>query len=260
MEEDKQDKQRELLLARVADLVRQVQRSGRCLASGFLDPAQMATAKRFVQYEAADLCHVVFGGYPEAERTVLFLCPEWLEVEAEMEKQSPIAALSITWSSQFHSLQHRDLLGAILGLGVERNQIGDILITDGRAQVLVLAGIAWYISQELRAAGRAPVSVTEIALSELMVPVRKVKEIRATVASPRLDSLLAAAYGLSRSRAVPLITAERVQVNFEPVTNPAFLLDPGAMLSVRGLGRVRLVEFAGKTKKGRLVAILERFV
>ncbi len=77
------------------------------------------------------------------------------------------------------------------------------MVTEGEAQVLVLAGIAPYIVSELRSAGRASVQVAPLALDELVPPVRKVKEIRATVASPRLDSVLAAAYGLSRSKAAP---------------------------------------------------------
>ncbi|HHV07856.1 MAG TPA: RNA-binding protein [Firmicutes bacterium] len=254
------NKERQLLLARIDDLIRQVERSCQCMATSFLDPAEMAAAKKYVQYTAPVLPYVVSGGYPDAERTVLFLCPEWLEAETQFQCQLPIAALTVSWPSQFYTVRHRDLLGAILGLGLERDQIGDILVTEGEAQVLVLAGIAPYIVSELRSAGRASVQVAPLALDELVPPVRKVKEIRATVASPRLDSVLAAAYGLSRSKAAPLITAERVQVNFEPVTNPALLLEPGAMLSVRGLGRARLVEFAGKTKKGRLIAILERFI
>lgn len=254
------NKERQLLLARLTDLVRQVKRSGQCRATGFLDPAEMVVAKRFIQYEAADLSYVVSGGYPEAERTVLFLCPKWLDAETEFRREPPIAALAVSWPDQFYSLRHRDLLGAILGLGLERSQVGDILIAEGRAQVLVLAGIVRYIAQELKTAGRAPVRATLLSVTELVPPVRQVKQIRATVASPRLDSVLAAAFGLSRSKAVPLITAGRVEVNFELMTNPAFLLEPGCMLSVRGLGRARLVELAGKTKKGRLMAVIERFI
>lgn len=260
MKEDKQDRQRELLLARLDDIMRQVQRSGRCLATVFLDPAKMAMAKKFVHNKARDLSLFVSGGYPDAERTVLFLCPEWLEAETEFKRQPPIGALSIKWPAQFYTLQHRDLLGAILGLGVERSQVGDILVSEGEAQVVVLVGIVPYIASQLKAAGRAPVSVTPLSLRELVPPLRKVREIRATVASPRLDSLVAAAFGLSRSKAVPLITAERVEVNYELVTDPSFMVETGAMLSVRGLGRARVVDLPGETKKGRLIAVLERFI
>lgn len=256
----KDNKDCRLLLARIDDLIYQVERNCQCMSTAFLDPAEIAAAKKHVQHTAGGLSYIVSGGYPEAERSVLFLCPNWLEPETEFKQEPPIAALTISWPSQFYTLRHRDLLGAILGLGLERDQIGDILMGNGKAQVLVLAGIIRYIAQELKVAGRSPVSVTQLPLTELVPPKRQVKEIRASVASPRLDSVLAAAFGFSRSKALPLIATERVQVNFELVTNPAFSVEPGAMLSVRGLGRARLVEFAGKTKKGRLIAILERFI
>jgi RNA-binding protein YlmH len=256
--EDK--KERQLLLARLADLVRQVERSSQCIATVFLDPAEAAAVKKYLRYEAFDLPYLMCGGYPEAERTVLFLCPEWLEAETEFKRQPPIGALSIKWPAQFYTLQHRDLLGAILGLGVERSQVGDILVSEGEAQVVVLVGIVPYIASQLKAAGRAPVSVTPLSLRELVPPLRKVREIRATVASPRLDSLVAAAFGLSRSKAVPLITAQRVEVNYELVMDPSFMVETGAMLSVRGLGRARVVDLPGETKKGRLIAVLERFI
>jgi RNA-binding protein YlmH len=256
----KEDKQCELLLARLADLRQQVQRSGCCMATAFLDPAEMAVAKKFAHYEAGDLSFFVSGGYPEAERTVLFLCPNWLDAATEFRRKPPIAALSAVWSARFYTLGHRDLLGAILGLGLKRNQIGDILMSEGMAQVIVLAGIADYITQELKTAGRASVRVKLLDLAEVIPPVRKVKEIRTTVASPRLDSLLAAAFGMSRSKAVPLITAERVEVNYELVADPSFTVEEGAMLSVRGLGRAQLVALPGQTKKGRLIAVLERFL
>lgn len=249
-----------LLQARLADAAGWVRRTGRVRSTPFLDPVEAAAAARYLKGEAADLRFALSGGYADAERRVLLLCPEYLDPEAELASTPPFAVLLITWPARFYTLRHRDLLGAVLGLGIKREQVGDILVEEGRAQVLVLREIAPYVAANLKSAGRAPVSVVPLSPAELTPPPRPVKEIRTTVASPRLDSILAAAYGLSRTKAVPLITGERVEVNFVPVTDPAAAVPPGAVLSVRGLGRARLVELGGNTKRGRVIAVLERYL
>lgn len=256
MEDDKE----KLLLARLTDLADWVRLHHQPRSTFFLDPAETAAAGRFLTREAPDLRFTTYGGYPEAERRVVFITPPYLDPESEMATNPPLAARRLVWPARYYKLNHRDVLGAILGLGLKREQVGDILIAEGTAQVLLLKDIAPYVEAHLKAAGRAPVTVEDLALAELKPPQRQIKEIHASVASPRLDSVLAAAFGLSRSKAVPLIESERVQVNFEPVTDPDFQVPPGALLSVRGLGRARLVELGGTTKKGRTVAILERYL
>lgn len=255
-----EEEARRLFEARLKDAVAWVRRTGRARSTPFLDPAEIAHADRWLKREAPDLRFALSGGYSGAERQVLLLCPEHLDPAAEFSAAPPLAALLLTWPERFYSLRHRDLLGAILGLGIKREQVGDILVEEGRAQVLVLKEIAPYVAGNLKSAGRAPVSVAPLSLAELTPPPRRVREIRTTLASPRLDSVLAAAFGLSRAKAVPLIAGERVEVNFEPETDPAAPVPPGAILSVRGLGRARLVELGGTTKKGRVVAILERYL
>ncbi|MDK2854965.1 MAG: hypothetical protein PWQ86_178 [Bacillota bacterium] len=254
------EEERKFLEARLEDMAAWVRRTGRARSTPFLDPAEVAHATRYLERKAPDLRFALSGGYADAERRVLLLCPEYLDPEAELSAAPPFAALLLTWPARFYALRHRDLLGAILGLGIKREQVGDILVEEERAQVLVLKEIAPYIAGNLKSAGRAPVNVAPLPLAELTPPPRRVKEIRTTLASPRLDSIVAAAFGLSRTKAVPIITGERVEVNFEPVTDPAFPVPPGAILSVRGLGRARLVELGGTTKKGRVVAILERYL
>lgn len=249
-----------LLQARLADAADWVRRTGKPRSTPFLDPAEAAAAARYLTSEAADLRFALSGGYGGAERCVVLICPPYLDPAAELAAAPPLAALAVTWPARFYTLRHRDLLGAILGLGIKREQVGDILVEEGRAQVLVLREIAPYVADNLKSGGRAPVETTPLPLAELTPPPRSVKEIRTTVASPRLDSLLAAAFGLSRTKAVPLITGERVEVDFTPVADPAAAVPPGAVLSVRGLGRARLVELGGNTKKGRVIAVLERYL
>ncbi|MDK2882880.1 MAG: hypothetical protein PWP58_1216 [Bacillota bacterium] len=255
-----EEEARKFFEARLEDMAAWVRRTGRSRSTPFLDPAEIAHATLYLKRRAPDLRFALSGGYADAERRVLLLCPEYLDPEAELSAAPPFVALLLTWPARFYTLRHRDLLGAILGLGIKREQVGDILVEEGRAQVLVLKEIAPYIAGNLKSAGRAPVNVAPLPLAQLTPPPRRVKEIRTTLASPRLDSIVAAAFGLSRTKAVPLINGERVEVNFELVTDPAAPVPPGAILSVRGLGRARLVELGGTTKKGRVVAILERYL
>jgi RNA-binding protein YlmH len=249
-----------LIQARLLDLAAWVREHHQPRSTPFLDPARVIVAEHFLQREASDLNFVSQGGYPEAERRIILITPGYLEPEAEFKEKELLAALLITWPERYYSLSHRDILGAILGLRLKRGQVGDILMDSGQAQVVTTSDIAPYVATQLKSAGRAPVIVTELSLAGLNPPQPKVKEIRTSIASPRLDCILAAAFGLSRSKALNLISSERVQVNFEPVTNPAYKVAAGALLSVRGLGRARVVSFQGQSKKGRTFSVLERYL
>jgi RNA-binding protein YlmH len=155
---------------------------------------------------------------------------------------------------------HRDLLGSLMGLSITRGKIGDILVTPELAQVIVSADIAEYLLTNWTSAGRARLRVEPMALSELEIPEQKVKEIRDTVATLRLDAVTASGFSISRARAAELIASGRVQKNYRETTKPDAPVAQGDVISARGVGKFELSEVGGLSRKGRTAILLRRYL
>ena len=249
------DDNKKLLLAKIADEAKAVAREHKTIGTSFYDPAAARDIEQ-VLLGYKEIGYYRTGGYPEAERRIFVLYPFYMDKPVE----SFIQALKIQWNSKFFQLDHRDILGSLIGLGIKREKIGDIIMDQGFAYVFVSKELASYITANLERAGRATVSVEVIPSEEVLLPEPKVKSIRTTVASPRLDSILSACFGLSRTKAVPYIENGSVSVNWNIVQKPDFILAPGDILSVRGLGRGKVKEFGRTTKKDRMFVDLEKYL
>lgn len=243
------------LSARLEELALRCAKSGRSTYTRFLDPAEVhqaeyAAGKARVKLQA-------WGGYDEAERTV---CRFFLEedVWTDDETEWPFRCLEARWDERYASLSHRDVLGALMGLGVIRETLGDIVVRSGRIFVFVLDEMADYIAANLEKAGRASLQL-KILQQTPDIPPPEGRLFRDTVASLRLDAVLASAYRLSRAEASSLVREGRVRVNFTEETRPDAPLGADALLSVRGMGRVRLKTVEGPTKKGRIAVTLFRY-
>lgn len=250
------ESEEKILLAKAEDAVFLCEKQYRVKTVGFLTPGEAALVKK--HFSGALLPYGVsisfFGGYPEAERCLFVAAPDYAE---ETEISENISAIEIT-GRELDSLSHRDYLGSLLGLGIKREKIGDILTFEGRALVFVLSDIAGYILGNLDKVGRKGVKVCEVELGEIKVPRRKVEEIRTTVAALRLDCVVAAAIKGSRSQAAETINSGKVYVNWLECDNLSVQLKPGDVFSVRGVGRFRLSEYLHETKKGRLGICIEK--
>ena len=237
---------------RFQELARRAALAGRTGYSRFIEPALMETARKCAR-EAG--CTVEFsGGYPGAERTVAAFVAEGDAAEY------PIVCLDIMWNTRFSAVGHRDLLGAVMGLGLERDAIGDIApgAADGRAYLFVHRDVADYIRANLESAGRAALKVENMdAPPVLREP--EGTQLRATVSSERLDAVLAAGLKLSRGEAQRLIESGLVKRNHAPELRGDVHLEEGDLLSVRGYGRMKILEFEGRTRKGRLAVRLFRY-
>ncbi|MDE7245656.1 MAG: hypothetical protein K2O18_17015, partial [Oscillospiraceae bacterium] len=157
-------------------------------------------------------------------------------------------------------LSHRDLLGSLMSLGVTRERLGDILVSPHSADLITVPSLTGFFLREWSGAGRVTLTVSEISREELLVPQAQVKTIRDTVSSLRLDAVTASAFGLSRGKASGLISAGRVSLDHVPCLKPDKPVAQGSMISVRGLGKARLAETGGLTKKGRTGITVEKFI
>ncbi len=216
------------------------------LQTSFLDPLQLELAQAALQ-EFPNLSFTIFGGYPAAERACLRVFP------AEQHGSLPeVAGLLVKGSFDEERLSHRDFLGAILGLGLRRDQVGDILLTGrGRAVIIVVESKAEFICSQLKQVGSVAVECCVSELDQLPLPVKEGKEISGTVASVRLDAVISIGFGLSRSRAAILIKGGLSKVNWRSVESPAHQLQEGDIISLQGRGRLELLSLEGETRKGR---------
>ena len=245
----------ESIAARLIDLAEQAVRSRKFRASEFLDPFGMEIAETVAAN--FDGISVAFdGGYLGAERQKAIFTHQDFAGAPSFD----IAVVRAEWSAEFARLTHRDVLGALMGLGVERDAIGDILVSSGVARVLTGSKMAEFLLSEWTMIGAARVRVEADSVESIAPREERTKDISATVASLRADSVAAAGFGVSRSRAASDIEAEKLKLNWQPVKSAAQTVKEGDVLSMRGRGRVEVVEVRGKTKKGRIGISLRRFL
>lgn len=244
-----------LILSKAEDAVKMCSKQRREKFVGFLSPAQRSVIMTNLKGEA-DVGTFFAGGYDDAERTVFMCVPDFFD---EDDVSLPFVPVQITGYG-IEKLSHRDFLGSVLGLGIKREVIGDILPMRDRCIIFVMESIYEYISANLEKIGKYRVNVQRLDNSEEVVPKREVKEIFGTVASMRLDAVLSLALGVSRANAVSLIRAGKAFVNWRLTERIDFEVKQGDVLSVRGYGRIKLKEVGGLSGKGRYKITLERYL
>lgn len=200
-----------------------------------------------------------FGGYDGAERQMLVYLPDYLDESALADADSPLTCLRATFY-EGDSPSHRDFLGALMGAGIARETVGDICVGTGSCDFFVTAEVAPYVLQNFTGAGRTKLHLKQIPLDQVQVPHPQVKEIRDTLASLRLDSVISAGFRIGRSQAAQFITAGRAVINGLPCEKPDQSVAEGAKVSVRGLGKILLKTVNGQTKKGRISVVIDRYV
>lgn len=252
-----QSEEDRVLLARVYERIEQGARRNIPTSTCFLSPREQVIAERMLR-GAGMTTFCFFGGVSTAERRICAYVPDYYGEDWLLSEESPLAAFRASFY-EGDSLTHRDFLGSLMGCGVKRETVGDIIVEKGSCDFLVLREIAPYVSQNLLSAGRTKLSVSKIPLTELHAPEVNTQTINDTVATLRLDSILGSGFRLSRGKAVALIEAGRASVNHLPCLKPDKQLAEGDVLSLQGHGKLRLETVRGETKKGRIAIVLERF-
>ncbi len=245
----------ENLAAKLLDTAETVVRNRKYKVSEFLDPYALSIAET-ISNHFQSLRVQSDGGYLTAERVKAAFVHEDFPGAVNFE----LRAIEIVWDRRYYSVSHRDVLGALIGLGCKREVIGDILFSDQGCHVVVDATIADFIIQQLNKIGAAIATVREIEIEDLVKREEKVKEIKTTVASMRLDVIAAAGFGVSRSRMAAEISADKLKVNWQDAKNAAQPVKTGDIISMRGRGRIEVTEVFGQTKKGRFSILLKRYL
>lgn len=253
----------------VAKLADKIHKSGKgyLVYTNFLDPHQRMLARKI--FRELNQPFVFDGGYTDAERVVAFLIPGYMESDGEdpldtvrNDENYPVSVVQAQYSRNRFSqeLTHRDFLGAIMNLGIKRENFGDILVHHDFAQIVTFPEIASYLERNLARVGRTEVDARIVPTSEIVLPSMKAEEKTVTVASLRLDAVVAEGYSISRTKAAEYIKAGKVFLDFEECMSASEPVDAGNVISLRGKGRIILDSIGDKSRKNRIFIRIKRLV
>lgn len=250
----------ELFKKRMLELSKKAYFRGILTFSDFLDLNEQSLLHS-LSFQEHGVSVKLFGGYEGAERQMAAFVPDAFSYEEEWEEQAyPVSCIKIQpLNKKFSdSLSHRDYLGAILNLGIERSKIGDILIEEASACVFCHTAMCGFLTEEICRIKHTSVQAQEI-LDKTQLPAPKREKVSGTVASPRLDSIIALAFQTSRSSMLPFIEGGKVFVNGKCVVSNGYAIKDGDIISVRGKGKFQFDSVTNKTKKNRCCVVLHRY-
>ncbi|MBM7654051.1 YlmH family RNA-binding protein [Neobacillus cucumis] len=211
----------------------------------FLDPREQHILKMLIG-EHGDVKYQLFGGVTGVERKRALIYPDYfIPNEADFQ----VSLFEIRYPKKFVTIEHRQVLGTLMSLGLIRGKFGDILISEGRVQFFAALEISQYIKNNVESIGRAGVSLVELSMENAVASLDLWVENELTLSSLRLDTAISGIYHLSRQKSLVLIQHGRVKVNWTLIENPSFLCEEGDLISVRGYGRAKIAGIDGKTKK-----------
>lgn len=243
----------QLLLARIEDTLQNADQRSRMSFVGFLDRRQALLARAAAERSGSRW--MIWGGYPEAERVLFGAFPFYAEPSAE---DFPLAAVTVRYRSGA-VLSHRDLLGSLMALGVERDVLGDLLLENGRAVFFTKAELLPYFLQQLTQVGGEGVRV-ESGFTDPLPAGSGFAPLSDTVASPRLDAVVAALCHCGRSTASELISRGAVNLNYTECLSSSHDVEEEDILTVRGKGKFIIDQIGPLTKKGRLALRARKYI
>ncbi len=246
-----------MCLSRVLDKIEFSKERGRVAYTDFLDMYQVSLVENFMK-KIKFKNYKLYGGYEEAERKILMIYPE--QYEKNITSIVKIVRVILP-EEEKGNYTHRNYLGGIIKLGLKREKIGDIIVCEEGADIIVLEDFATILKQQLPSLTRFEKS--EIILEEIQNLQKKeikVEEIKIIVPSLRLDNFVSDLAKTSRSKAVQIIDQERVFINGQNETKASKQLKLKDIITIRGKGRFIIKDFAGKTRSGRDVIVIEKYV
>ncbi len=222
------------------------------VSTQFLTPEEQAYCEML--FHLLESRCIFEGGYEGAERSVAILFPE---ENYSDEEYSPVCAIRI---KNTEGLTHRDVLGGVLSLGIKRDTLGDIVIGEKESYLFITTDMADYVALNLTRIGRNKVSAQRCPTSEVIHPEIRTEEIKSTVASLRLDSVLAEGFRLSRETAKQAISRQLVQINHRTVESASHSVNVSDVITLRGKGKIVLDEVSGESRKGRIWVKILKYV
>lgn len=238
-----------ILLRKISDLIKKSEKTYSVIYSHFLTPAEQTLISSVEEF----LGYIEFnGGYENAERRVCCI----KENEYCNDNGLPVKIYSVMAVGAEFS--HRDILGSLMGLGIKREMIGDIIVDGNKAQFFCHNSIAEFIEFNLKKIGKYNITVTQDNLTS--VSERKTKDVTINISSMRLDSISAECFGLSRTKAAEFIKKGVVSLNWLICTDTSQEVKPGDKIAMRGKGKAEICDISGTSKKGRLFVNIKKYI
>ena len=249
----------ELITARIEDKISQCRDGYYVTSTGLLDTHEQALAIAASRH-AAGVRTFMYGGYDEAEWRMLVCVPRDLPLNDEEAAEGLLRVLRVRLPAISRELSHRDYLGSLLGLGIDRRLTGDILVRPDGADILIVPGIEEFLLKELHRIGSVEVKTEAVSAGELIIPVERVEFIKDSVSSVRLDSIVSSAFRISRGKAAEAVRRGLVSVDHAECVKPDAAVHEGSSIVLKGKGKAVLEETGGESRKGRIRIVIKRYI
>lgn len=251
-----------LLVSKMLDQIALCSKRNKIQNTNFLDSRQKLLLEKVLKSNKIEN-YIIFGGFEDAERNVIIFYPEkWTKEIVEKNYSSVMQVVEVLLPNDLRGkYTHRDYLGGLMKLGLKREKIGDIVVWEEGAHIIVLNEIVPFLEQHLSTLIRfqkSQISIKEI--NEIHKCVINKEEIEIIVSSTRLDNIVSELCKTSRTKAEEIIRAERVFVNYETVTKDSKTISVGDKITIRGKGKFEIIEQVGNTKKGRTILKLQKYI
>ena len=259
---DYREKEDKILLAQVLDKIEMVEKKNKIEYTDFLDLAQIELVQKFINKIRIEN-YMSYGGFNQAERKMFVIYPEkFNSIVVEKNLKNIVQIIRIQLPDDLKGkYTHRDYLGAVVKLGVKREKIGDIIVDNNGADIIVDKDISKFLLENLGSLTRFSKSKITVESIEDLRPVEiRKQELEIIVSSLRLDNVISELARCSRNKALDVINMERVFVNFQCETKKTKQIKPGDMVTIRGKGRFFIKELVGQTRSGRIVISIEKFI
>lgn len=247
-------KEDKILIARIDDMIKRWQNEYTIESSQFLDIYQRSLLEKFLIREKISPVkgdkqdgYMFFGGYSDAERVKCYLMQDY----ASINGAHGLSAIKVTWQSKEKELSHRDFLGSILGLGIKREKIGDIIVYEKEGYIIIDDSIKKFILQNYKKVGRINVEVDIVSIDKIKVKSPEYSVITDTVASLRCDNVVSSIFNVSRTKATEYIKRGLVFCNNMQIEKPDKLIEENDKITLRGKGKGYLIKIGDKSRKGR---------
>lgn len=257
--------EKDILISRALDKKRQANDNSMITNTGFLSMEERTWLVPLERELSSFVRTYYYGGYEDAERTVAVFIPSFYEVQADIhtflienEDDNPVSIVKLT-KDKFSNLSHRDYLGSLMGLGIKREMLGDIITNEDGCYILCLKSIAKFICENLVKSGRGTVSCEICDIKDLPSNKDNGELVFLSVASLRLDNIVAASFNLSRTLAVEAINKGIVYVNSLQTQKIDMTIKQGDKVVLRGKGKAIIAELTGQSKKGRIHINIKRY-
>lgn len=257
--------EKDILISHALDMKEKCADNSVITSTNFMSLDEISTVKTVGRELSQYVDTFYYGGYDDAERCIAIFVPKFMDITdieeylRANEDENPMCILRLK-KDKFTLLSHRDYLGAIMGLGIKREMIGDIKVSDEGAEVFCLKSIAAFLSENLKKTGRGSVEGEIVSVGEMKQGTEKTEIRFYSVASLRVDTVVSAVFNLSRGTAAEAVSKGVVYVNSSQCLKNDFMLKQGDKIVLRGKGKAVLDEIIGENKKGRIHINIKRYI